>query len=220
MALLETAVELVESFKHLDRGADRADGIVLVHGRHPEDGNDRVPDVLLERPAARSNHLGHCLEVRAQQRTQPLGIELLTELSRADHVGEEDRCDFALLPQLGPPQRATNSGQRGRRRFLHRRRRRSFGCNLQRRLLIQYLALELFERRARLDPDLLDERLPPALEDLQRVRLPSAAIEGEHQLGAGTLTERRSGDEGLQLGDELVVAAERQIGVEPILERT
>ena len=69
-----------------------------------------------------------------------------------------------------------------------------FGCNLQRRVLIQYLALELFERRARLDPDLLDERLPPALEDLQRVRLPSAAIEGEHQLGAhahGTAQRRR-----------------------------
>ena len=122
--------------------------------------------------------------------------------------------------QLGPSQRAADSGQRGRRRFLDRRRRRRLCCKLQRRVLVQYLALELLERRARLDPDLLDERLPPALEDLQRVRLPSAAIEGEHQLGAGTLTERRSGDERLQLGDELVVAAERQIGVEPIVERT
>jgi hypothetical protein len=220
VALLEAAVELLESLEHLDCGADRADGIVLVHGRHPEDGDDRVADVLLERAAPRSNHLGHCLEVRAQQRTQPLGIEPLTQPSRADHVGEENRCNFALLPQLGPPHCTANSGQRLRRRFLHRRLRRRFGCELQRRVLIQYLTLELLERRARLDPDLVDERLPPALEDLQRVRLASEAIEGQHQLGAGALTERRSGDERLQLGDELVVAAERQIGVEPIVERT
>ena len=54
---------------------------------------------------------------------------------------------------------------------------------------------------------------------MQRVRLPPAAVEREHQLSAQALAERVRGDERLELGDELVVAAERQVAVDALLER-
>ena len=102
VAFLEGAVELFEALEHLERGPDRPLRIVLVCRRHPEDGDDRVADVLLQRPAPRGNDARHRLEEGAQQGAQPLRVEPLAELGRADHVGEQDRRDLALLAQLGP----------------------------------------------------------------------------------------------------------------------
>ena len=90
---------------------------------------------------------------------------------------------------------------------------------LERRILIQDLPLELLERGSRLDAELLDERRPSAPEHVKGLGLPPAAIEREHQLAAQTLAERVLGDERLQLGDELVIAAESEVGVDSILER-
>ena len=67
-----------------------------MRGRDAEDGDDRVADVLLDRPAPRGDDLGQRLEVDAQERVQPLGVEPLAALRRADHVDEDDRRDLAL----------------------------------------------------------------------------------------------------------------------------
>jgi len=46
----------------------------------------------------------------------------------------------------------------------------------------------------------------------------SGAVQGQHQLTAETLSERVPADERLELGDELVVPAECEVGVDAILQ--
>ena len=58
-----------------------------------------------------------------------------------------------------------------------------------------------------------------ALERMQRVGLPAAAVEREHQLAAQALAKRVLRDERLELRHQLVVAAEREVSVDAILER-
>ena len=54
---------------------------------------------------------------------------------------------------------------------------------------------------------------------MQRVGLPAAAIQREHQLAAQPLTKHVLGDQRLELCHQLEMAAGRQIGVDPILQR-
>ncbi len=90
--------------------------------------------------------------------------------------------------------------------------------SVQRRVVSEDRPFELPERIARLDPELVDQRPSRPLVDGERVRLPSRAIEREHQLSAKPLPKRVLGDQALELGDELAMAAEPEIGVDPILE--
>ena len=89
---------------------------------------------------------------------------------------------------------------------------------LQRRVLPQDRLLQLAQRRARLDPQLFYQRPPRRLVDGERVGLPAATVQREHQLGAHALAQRVLGGERLQLGDQIGVATERQIGLDPLLQ--
>src|SRR5258708_6545267 len=58
---------------------------------------------------------------------------------------------------------------------------------------------------------------PPRLPvDGQRVGLPPAAVEGNHQLLVRPLTQRLGGNDGLQFADDAGVLAERQIRLDPV----
>ena len=86
-------------------------------------------------------------------------------------------------------------------------------------VLPQDLQLELLQRRPRLEAELLDQRPAPALKRVQRVGLPAAAIQRQHQLAAQPLSEHVLGDQRLELRHQLEMAAGRQIGIDPILQR-
>ena len=73
-------------------------------------------------------------------------------------------------------------------------------------------ALELAQLGRRLDPELV-ERGSSRPVGLQRLLLPTAAIEGQHLLTAEALPERMLRDERLQLAQYDVVAAERELGL-------
>src|SRR5205823_2200027 len=85
-------------------------------------------------------------------------------------------------------------------------------------IVLEHFPLELLQLETRLDPELLAQRLPRAAVELERVGLPARAVEGEHQLGARALAQRLAGDELLQLGHEPRVPAEREIGLDSLLE--
>jgi hypothetical protein len=53
---------------------------------------------------------------------------------------------------------------------------------------------------------------------VEGVGLATGAVEGEHQLAAQALAERVLGDELLQLGNDLILVARREVGSEPLLE--
>ena len=89
---------------------------------------------------------------------------------------------------------------------------------VERRVLLQHEPLELLQPRRRVDPELVLQHPPEALERFQRLRMPAAAVESEHQLPSQPFPERMAADERVELGDELRVPAERQLGVDALLQ--
>ena len=87
------------------------------------------------------------------------------------------------------------------------------------RVLLEDLPLEAPQRLARLEPELRGEVLPALLVHLQRLCLTTRAVQGQHELTAEALAERVALHERLELADQLVVEAQGEIGVDPLLER-
>ena len=84
-------------------------------------------------------------------------------------------------------------------------------------ILLQHLSLELLQLRPGVESELVGGD-PRRAVDLERLGLATAAVERKHQLTAQPLAEGVSSDERLQLGDEPRVAAEHELGVDPLLE--
>ena len=78
--------------------------------------------------------------------------------------------------------------------------------------------LEALEPLPGIEPELLDEQPPPLLVDVERLGLPARAVEGEHQLSSEAFAKRLPGDKCVKLGDELRVPAQREVGVQPLLD--
>ena len=74
-------------------------------------------------------------------------------------------------------------------------------------------------RRAGLDPELVDERPSRLVVCGERIGLTTRAVERQHQLRTQVLTQRLLGDQLLELGDEIVLAPERQVRLDAQLER-
>src|SRR5581483_239289 len=97
------------------------------------------------------------------------------------------------------------------------------GCGgrrrVQRRVLAEDRLLELPERRTGLEAELGDEGAPRVGEDPERLRLPARAVEREHLLAAEPLPQRVLRRQRLELGRECRVPAERELRVDPLLDR-
>ena len=89
---------------------------------------------------------------------------------------------------------------------------------VQGRVLLEHRQLKLAQLRARFDGQLLDQQRPPLLVGLERVRLATATVEGDHQLPAEPLAHRMLGDELLELGAHDGVTPERELGIDPVLD--
>src|SRR5439155_8765547 len=74
-------------------------------------------------------------------------------------------------------------------------------AQLERRLLAQHCSLELTQRLARLDPQLVDEELARATEELERVGLPPGPVKREHQQLARPFAQRLRCDESFEVRD-------------------
>ena len=178
----------------LERRAGGAQGVVLVGPRDPEDGHQLVARALLDEPPWYSSTSGSAASARA-----PPVDGLRIEGARKGELREDDRT-------VAPPLLRGRSAARP-------------APGVERRVLAEDRLLELAQRGARLDPELLDEHAARLLVRLERLGLPAAAVEREHQLAAEPLAERVLGDQRLELGDEVGVGAERELGVDQILQR-
>ena len=85
--------------------------------------------------------------------------------------------------------------------------------------MLKHLPFEFLKLQGRLDSELLVERLPGAAVELERVGLPARTVEREHQLGARAFAERHPRDELLELRYQARVPAEREVSLDPFLER-
>src|SRR5581483_12332134 len=158
---------------------------------------------------------------------------------RADDVGEEDgdelehlvrrlrergaagraeaRPGRALRRTRRAHDRRRRAGPRGRTGGEGRRGRRSL--ELEAGVLPEDQPLELAQGRRGLDPELPGERTPRLLVGGEGLRLPAGAVEREHVAAPQPLPQRLAGDERLELAGEVLVPPEREVGVEPPLER-
>ena len=109
------------------------------------------------------------------------------------------------------------NGQTSARRAAARRA-SGAAAQVQRRVLHEDRPLELLQLDARLEPELVVEQRPRPPVHLEALRLPAAPVEREHQLRPEPLAERVLGGERLELGDEREVAAERELGVDALLD--
>src|SRR5262249_6816117 len=89
----------------------------------------------------------------------------------------------------------------------------------ERRVLAEDRLLQFPELGSGLQAQLIAQCPADPLEGGERVRLPSAPVEREHELPVEALAQRVIGDERLQLRYELEVPCEREIGIDPLLER-
>ena len=71
----------------------------------------------------------------------------------------------------------------------------------------------------RLDAELVHQGSASALIGIERLCLPAAAVEGEHQLRPQAFAERMLADKRLEIGGNLVISSEPEIGVESLLHR-
>lgn len=82
---------------HGQRGMQGSLGMVLVCGGRAEGRHDRVSGKLLDRTSGSHDLLRHGLIEALEHGPGPLGILGSPELSGADEVGEEHRCNLALV---------------------------------------------------------------------------------------------------------------------------
>jgi hypothetical protein len=90
------------------------------------------------------------------------------------------------------------------------------GRQVERRILAEDRLLQLAQLPPRLDAELLNEHSARVVVDLERLRVTTRAIQGEHQLRGCSFLVRMLGDERLELADELRVTPELELGVDPL----
>jgi hypothetical protein len=83
--------------------------------------------------------------------------------------------------------------------------------------LTQDRLLQVTQRTARLEPEFLDQKAPRLPVALERVRLTTGAVERQHQLPAQSLVIGMLRDQRLEPGNDLGVAADRELGLDQIL---
>ena len=198
MLLLELLAQRGDLLADVACGPGCAERVVLVRDGHAERGHDGVSRVLLDSASVARQRGRRRLEVALENPPERLRVERPGKRHRIDDVGEQDRHE---APEL------------------HRGRRRRRRGEEQRLVLAENRGLELPERRPGVDAELVHERLARRPVRRQSVGLPPRAIQREHELRARPLAKRVRDDERLQLGDELRVPPECEVGLDSRLER-
>ena len=151
------------------------------------------PRVLIEPSSAGRDDLFDDLVVAGERHRHGVGVGL-PRGGRPLDVGEQE-----------------GHGARHRRKLLCHR-------HFQRGVLRDDRGLEPAKVRPGIDAQLVGEQRPRPLIGAEGFALPARAVEGEHQLAPTPLAQRRVGDRGLELADDLGGATRREQRVGPVLD--
>ena len=94
-----------------------------------------------------------------------------------------------------------------------------FRDEIERRVLSQDRLLEVAKGPSGIEAEVFAKPSAAVLIGPERFRLAAGSVEREHELGSEPLAERMLGHERLELADELGVAAQLEVGVDPCLQR-
>ena len=85
--------------------------------------------------------------------------------------------------------------------------------------LLQDRLMQVTQLSARIDPQILLKDPPQLAERAEGLRLPPVAVKRDHQLAPPPFTQRTTGHQGLKAAHHFVVAAQRELRIEQILQR-
>ena len=108
---LDARAEVTDRPDELERGSDRALGVVLERRGRAPDGHHRVADELLDRAAVAGDDRGREVEIARQGLADVLGITLLRERREPDEIREQHRDEAAFRDGLS---RGAEGGHTGR----------------------------------------------------------------------------------------------------------
>ena len=180
------------------RDVHRAERVVVVRARDAKDDEDAVVGGAARRAALSG---GDRLDL-ASDAAKALAPRLGVAGDVGGDVREEHGDVLACLLENGRP----CSRGLGRR-------------PVERRVVTEDRSVERLELLAGIGAELLDEGRPRGRIRLERVPLAAAAVERQEELCAVSLAERLLADELVELRDELRVAAELEVCVDPALDR-
>ncbi len=92
------------------------------------------------------------------------------------------------------------------------------GLDIELRIVIEDRPFQLLQLPPRLDAKFADQNLPGVPIDLECLRLPSRAVQREHELGPRALAQGLPLDERLELRHELLMLAESEICIDAVFE--
>lgn len=84
--------------------------------------------------------------------------------------------------------------------------------------LFEHRPLEVPQRRARVDAELIAEASPDRVAGPERLGLPATPVQGEDPLGPQPVSQRVLGDEPFQLERQGLVVAAGELGVDAVLD--
>ncbi len=147
-------------------GAQRSERVVLVRDREPEERDQRIPELALDAAAVPLDHLGRNARAAGAEAPDALGIHV-----RGRDGGDVEDGNGHRPALAGQPGRC-GAGRRGPGAVRQR---------LEHGVLPQDRRLELTQRGAGFEAQLLDEQRAGIVVRLEGGCLPSGAVERKHQ---------------------------------------
>ena len=86
------------------------------------------------------------------------------------------------------------------------------------RILVEDAVLQIGQAGRRVDPQLVAQHGSQLMEGRERLGVPSLPVQRQHQLAARALAERMARHQGSQLPGDVAMAAERELGVDPVFD--
>ena len=213
---LDLLVQRLQGPAQLDCGPHRPQRVILMGDGDAEQANQHVADQFLDGRTVAPEHAGG--QVDGAHDDPPMGFRVRTIAGAVgdSKINEHDRDGPPLSREPGLRRSEARNGVA----WLPDCQGRLPGrLQVQRGILPKDRALELPKPRSGLDPQLLGQRLAGVPVDRKGLGLSPGTIQRHHQLASQALSERVLGDQRLQLRHQLTVAPERQVGLDPLLDR-
>ena len=215
---LAQVLDVVQNEQELlwcDRGGERVERRLARIVRDAESAGDRGQD---QRVIAQRRELHERDAVCKRAPNSPGGFDRESRLPAAPRAGERDQPGVAPIEERAELVEVTLAAHERCRRHgkVRRRRRGSLRGRGESGVVLEDPSLQLAQARPRFEPDLLAQPSADVRVVLQRLRLPTAAVERDHRLSLQPLAVRVLARNPENLGEHLLMSPEVELRVDPL----